>query len=103
MRSNFVRLLDPGCDLDRYASDEDKALAIMTSIQISLFKSMFTAEILSKALKDAGAEGGYGGRDVYEVLEDVRIKTSAALHVLADDGEIADMYRMYAGKEEDDA
>lgn len=103
MRSNFVRLLDPGCDLDRYASDEDKALAIMTSIQIGLFKSMFTAEILSKALEGAGASGSYGRRNVYEVLEDVRAKTSEALHVLADDEEIADMYRTYAGKEEDDA
>ena len=99
----FSSLLDPGCDLDRYESDDDRVTAIMTSIQLGLFKSMFTAEILSKALEDAGAEGGYGGRDVYEVLEDVRVKTSEALRVLADDGEIADMYRMYAGKEEDDA
>ena len=103
MRSNFVRLLDPGCDLDRYTSDEDKVLAIMTSIQTSLFKSMFVAEILSKALEGAGASGGYGGRNIYEVLEDVRAKASEALHVLADDEEIADMYRMYGGKEEDDA
>ena len=99
----FNSLLDPGCDLDRYESDDDRVTAIMTSIQLGLFKSMFTAEILSKALKDAGAEGGYDGRDVYEVLEDVRVKTSEALHVLADDGEIAGMYRMYVGKEEDDA
>lgn len=99
----FSSLLDPGCDLDRYESDDDRVTAIVTSIQLGLFKSMFTAEILSKALKDAGAEGGYDGRDVYEVLEDVRAKASEALHVLADDGEIADMYRMYAGKEEDDA
>lgn len=102
MRSVFNSLLDPGCDLSRYESNDDKFTAIMTSIQLGLFKSMFTAEILSKALKDAGAKGGYGGRDVYEVLEDVRAKTLDALHVVADDEEVKFMYRQYQ-KEEDDA
>lgn len=95
----FSSLLDPGCDLDRYESDDDRVTAIMTSIQLGLFKSMFTAEILSKALKDAGAEGGYDGRDVYEVLEDVRAKALDALRILADDEEIEFMYAQYLKKE----
>ena len=102
MRSAFNSLLDPGCDLDRYESDDDKVMAIMTSIQLGLFKSMFVAEIISKALKDAGAKGSYAGRDVYEVLEDVRAKALDALHVVADDEEVKFMYRQYR-KEEDDA
>ena len=100
MRSTFTSLLDPGCDLSRYESNDDKFTAIMTSIQLGLFKSMFTAEILSKALKDAGAKGSYAGRDVYEVLKDVRAKTLDALHVVADDEEVKFMYRQY--QEEDD-
>lgn len=102
MRSTFNSLLDPGCDLSRYESNDDKFMAIVTSIQLCLFKAMFTAEVLSKALKDAGAKGGYGGRDVYEVLEDVRAKALDALHVVADDEEVAFMYSQYR-KEEDDA
>jgi hypothetical protein len=102
MSRTFNSLLDPGCDLSRYESNDGKFTAIMTSIQLGLFKSMFTAEILSKALKDAGAEGDYDGRDVYEVLEDVRAKALDALHAVADDAEVAFMYSQYQ-REEDDA
>lgn len=101
MSSNFGSLLVPGCDLSQYESNNDKFVAVITSIQLGLFKSMLTAEILSEIFRDAGVKGGYGGRDVYEMLDDVRAKTLDALHVVADDKTVELMRCQY--QEEVDA
>jgi hypothetical protein len=88
-----IRLLDTACDLDRYESDEDKCIAVFTSMQMELFRVLLTCEQIAKVMKDGGAEGEYGGRDVYEMLDDLHAKTEAALRVLADDDELEDMRR----------
>ena len=100
---NFYLLLDPGCKLDKYESFADKITAIVASIKVGAFKAMCTADVLSESLKEAGADGSYGGRDVYEMLDGFRAKALAALHELADDAEIAKMYRLYNEEDHGDA
>jgi hypothetical protein len=95
-----IRLLDTACDLDRYESDEDKCIAVFTSMQLQLFRVLLTCEQIAKVMKDGGAEGKYNGRDVYEMLDDLRAKTEAALRVLADDGELEDMRRTSGWEDE---
>ena len=88
-----MRILDAACDLDRYESGEDKCIAVFASMQVQLFRVLLTCEQIAKVMKDGGAEGEYGGRDVYDMLDDLHAKTEAALRVLADDRELEHMRR----------